>query len=233
MRDVVLNLARRRGAVSVAAAVVIGLLAVAIARSPTDEPRAIEPSTPVVASPSPSPSASVLGQTFDRPATIETPRSRAPEPSVERAPAAPSCRRSTEPRCGELYWEPAPGPNRPLVLELSIEPSEPRAGEPVIFTVFARDRDARPRCCDVAYDGKSERAVVVDCFDQRTGAWPPPRRTGASRTFTFEHIFEDAGTHRAEFHARSGPACRTSPYANSASIEAEFVVWPAPTPAES
>jgi hypothetical protein len=118
------------------------------------------------------------------------------------------------------------------VLELSIEPDEPRAGEPVIFTVYASDPDARPGCCFVSYD-KEPGITHGDCWDRRYGSWPPPKKDGGKESFRFEHVFEEAGTHEAVFYAWSGDSCRAHPYGNRASIEAEFVVWPAPAPSET
>ncbi len=55
------------------------------------------------------------------------------------------CRNSTNPDCGDFYWDPEPVPNTPPEVEiLSIAPEQPIAGDEVTITYRVRDAETNP-----------------------------------------------------------------------------------------
>src|SRR3712207_6243843 len=55
--------------------------------------------------------------------------------------AARVCRNSTDPACGQFFWDPAPTGNQPLNVQITTSPPNPRAGQEVAFTVSLHDPD--------------------------------------------------------------------------------------------
>src|SRR5438067_5196899 len=53
-----------------------------------------------------------------------------------------ACQNSHDPRCGPFRWNPAPGPDQPMNIEVSASPAAPRVGQHVTFTVTSSDPDA-------------------------------------------------------------------------------------------
>lgn len=138
-----------------------------------------------------------------------------------------TCRNSTEPSCGDFYWDPPPAPNQPVTVTVTVSPSNPRVGDTVTFHVVAEDPDwalLRPmwvddgedRHCDVTHEFGDEptrkRCWVPGCAaPARHGPWTPPDPRPDRHEVTLTHAYRAAGTYRASFPATSYH-CDSSPY---------------------
>jgi hypothetical protein len=166
-------------------------------------------------------------------ATVASPTTRPPTTTA----AVPGCRNSYEERCGPFRWEPDPGPNAPLTVEISYSPSAPKAGQQVTFTVVARDADAIISSECAQHYGEGPLPFGCDGIPScrtRYGPWTPPQKSAGERTFSYAHTYDDAGTYRGHFSFLSGTGpfreyCG-SPYGNSGIGEFEIVVSANPVP---
>ena len=149
------------------------------------------------------------------------------------------CRNSSNPACGPFYWDPPPGPNQPLTVEVHYTPAAPRAGETVTFYVTATDPDARffntvcylfsdngagPAGCGTAHnDGMTNfNPPTYDPYcGPKYGPWTPPARPGRESLGSPEgsgvtHVYSTPGTYTATFRFDSeATTCRfAGPYAS-------------------
>ncbi len=133
---------------------------------------------------------------------------------------ASSCRNSMDEACGPTYWDPPPGPNQPLTVEVSFTPAQPQPGDEVTFQVTVIDPDARiDQECNrrVTYgDGNDpNRCVSSASCAARHGPWTPPEPTPDRYETTFTHTYEGTGDFTAVFAFESRSACYDDPYGSS------------------
>ena len=142
------------------------------------------------------------------------------------------CRNSHDPTCGPHQWNPDPGTNEPMILEISVEPKTATAGEEVIVTVKVSDpdatiRDARCRPVGLSYgDTNSESSCTHDC-PAPFGPWDTPPKQQGQATFTFRHIYQSAGTYElyAWGESANGTGC-PHPYASGGEGRTSIEVQP-------
>lgn len=144
------------------------------------------------------------------------------------------CRNSTDPKCGPFHFDPQPGADRPMTVEVTVEPAAPVAGQPLVFHVTLSDPDG------VSYNGTTFNygnggvagSTPNPCA--KYGPWDPPAPDLASATETIDvgHTYFEAGTYTATFLFDAGPFdCTDSvtgradrPYASSATGTVIFTV---------
>ena len=170
------------------------------------------------------------------PTTTETavaPSTTTPPASTPTTTAAPpSCRNSADVACGPAYWDPPPGPNEPLTVEVVFTPSQPQPGDEVVFRVTATDPDARiDRECNssVSYgDGRdpSQCVTSASCV-ARYGPWTPPDRVPDRYETTYTHRYEAVGDFTARFSFQSKSACYDDPYGSRGEAQVIVRVGPA------
>ena len=109
---------------------------------------------------------------------------RVTTPDSTTAPGAPSttlpCRNSTDPACGPFRWDPPPGPNQPVAIEITHSPSAPQVGEQVTVTVHVAEADSQIDGVTVSFGDEEvltlPPASVVACDGAApAGPWTPPR----------------------------------------------------------
>lgn len=215
------QLRRRRqmtGAGAGAALVVLALLGVAVAFTGSDHETEVaagqSTTTTLVATtttiPSQLPTVVAVPTTTvpgDRPAP--SPVTTVPAWATTTIPGVqPGCRNSTEMACGPAYWDPAPGANQPMTVQVTPSTSSPKVGEAVTFAVVVSDPDARvDRECNslVVYgDGQGPPgcATTASCV-ARFGPWTPPDRLADRYEVTFTHTYTTAGDVTASFTFKS------------------------------
>lgn len=147
------------------------------------------------------------------------------------------CRNSADPQCGPFRFDPQPGADNPMTVEVAVEPAAPVAGQPMVFHITLTDPDG------VSYDGTNFNfgnsgiggSTPEPCA--KFGPWDPPARDPASATETMDvtHTYFEAGTYTATFFFDAGPFdCTDSvtgrgdrPYASSATGTVTVQVSPA------
>lgn len=182
--------------------------------------------TPALTEPEPTdPGPVTTGPTTPGPVTTSPP-----------PPAGPECRNSHDPACGPFFFDPQPGPDRPMTVEVTAVPATPRVGEPMTFHLVLRDPDG------VSYGstlfdygdmgiGDSERSQC-----DKFGPWDPPA-PGPDRAVEVQditHTYRLAGTYEATFSFTAGPNdCVDShtgrgddPYSSSAAGSVTITVQP-------
>jgi hypothetical protein len=181
------------------------------------------------------------------PATVTT-STTAPAPRA--APVSPTtttvatttttldpCRNSADAKCGAFRFDPQPAADRPMTVEVSIEPAAPVAGQPMAFHITLTDPDG------VSYDGTTFNfgnsgiggSTPGTCA--KFGPWDPPAPDPASATKTLDvgHTYLEPGSYKATFLFDAGPFdCVDSvtgrgdrPYASSATGTVTVDVGPA------
>ena len=147
------------------------------------------------------------------------------------------CRNSVDSKCGPFRFDPQPGTDNAMTVEVTAEPASPVAGQPLVFHLTLRDPDG------VSYDGTNFNfgnsgiggSTPEPCA--KFGPWDPPARDPASATKTMDvgHTYFEAGTYTATFFFDAGPFdCIDSvtgrgdrPYASSATGTVSVQVAPA------
>ena len=171
--------------------------------------------------------------------TTVPPTSAAPATTVK--PAAPTttaslpCRNSSDPRCGTFRWDPAPGANSPLSINVSFAPQDPHPGDTVTFTVHVVDPDASPiiagdqTCNPPGFGDAGTARCTPSCAPPGYGPWTPPARQRGERTITYTHAYDSAGTYTAHFwFASYQTPCPKSPYASAADSSINVTVSAVP-----
>jgi hypothetical protein len=178
----------------------------------------------------------VLGTVIEREPTDTTVTTVAPDATTTTAartvattppapPTAPAGPCQTGPECGAFRWEPAPAPNRPLVLTHDPVGSA-TAGQPVTITVRWSDADAQLSFIDDDTDGAllAEACVV----EPRWGPWTPPAPAPGSGAVAVTFTPAEAGPHTVEVYAASGPCDGYHPYHSVETLTITVQVAPAP-----
>lgn len=112
---------------------------------------------------------------------------------------------SVDPACGPFSWDPPPGENQGLDIELvSISPEEPRAGQAVTVGFLVKDPDhlVTGNCSTVTFgDGGSQGSCPPLACEDAHGVWDARAQPG-SNEITFDHIYASPGTFHltATFH---------------------------------
>ncbi len=143
-----------------------------------------------------------------------------------------TCRNSTDPACGPVYWDPPPEPNQPLTVQVTSSPAEPRAGEIVTFHVVVEDPDA-----EVYKEHNQERDWGDGTSDVSSsihgdsilmyGPWTPPSRNGSRHEASFEHVYSEPGTYTARFSFASFSGCAgRDPYGSQGQATVTVTVRP-------
>ena len=197
----------------------------------------------------PAPAGGVLGVAEVAPPAPEAPPTTVAAPAPTTAPtpttalaAAPrptvtACRNSVDPGCGPFRFDPQPGPDSPMTVQVVAEPASPRAGEPVLFRLTLHDPDGVSHASstfDFGDAGIGEMAPSGRC--EKYGAWDPPGPDTAHATEAQDvrHTYSRPGTYTATFAFEAGPyECVDSttgrgdrPYATSAAGSVTVVVRP-------
>ena len=205
----------------------------------------------------PGPGAVVLGETETAPplpSTVPT-IGASPAPSVATtvptasattvppAPAAstppttvPACRNSTDPACGPFRFDPQPGADSPMTVEVVAEPASPRVGQQVVYRITLRDPDGVSyRTSSVSDRNAGISGTFLEACN-KYGPWDPPARDAsqAVQTQAVPRIYSAPGTHTTTFAFEAGPFdCADSAtgrgdrsYASSASGTVTVVVTP-------
>lgn len=188
------------------------------------------PPPTVTAAPAPLAAAAVATTATTVPATTTTTSVPATVSTVD------PCRNSTDPKCGPFRFDPQPGADNPMAVQVSTEPASPVAGQPMVFHITLTDPDG------VSYDGTNFNfgnsgiggSTPEACA--KFGPWDPPAPDPASATQTVNvtHTYYEAGSYTATFAFDAGPFdCVDSvtgrgdrPYASSATATVTVVVSP-------
>lgn len=160
-------------------------------------------------------------------AVTTTPTSQAPETTVAPTTTQPAttlpvgnCRNSGDPACGPFHWDPDPGPNLPLVIEVT---ATARAGDPRTFdfAIVYSDGDApiADGCRTVSFGdgspntftGSTPACAVATCL-AAFGTWSPPTPVAGRAEATVTHTFGAAGTYEVQLSALSRHSFCHDPY---------------------
>lgn len=161
-----------------------------------------------------------------------------PGSTTTTAAVAATCRNSTDRACGSFRWDPAPGANQRMTLEVTVSPPNPRVGELVTFTFIVSD-DATPRLERADYgDGTTPPLADSRCEGRPPegfGPWTPPEQRPGSFTLTDQHVYSRPGTYlyrnavnSSSWADRTPPGdsrrCPRDPYADSLIAEVTIPV---------
>lgn len=155
-------------------------------------------------------------------------------PVVTTSTTLATCRNSAAPACGGFRFDPQPGPDRPMTVDVAVVPASPRAGEEMTFRVILTDPDGVSYGTSTFSFGDAGLAGSPLPPCDKFGPWDPPAR-GATATSVAEdvrHTYARAGTYTATFSFDAGPfACVDGltgrgdrPYASSATASVTVVV---------
>ena len=211
------------------------------APAPTTTPR--RPATgraPATTTTAPRPAVATSTTTPAPPAaaSVVTTTTSTASPAPTTSTTLDPCRNSTDSRCGPFRFDPQPAADRPMTVEVTVEPASPVAGQPVVFRITLTDPDG------VSYNGTNfnfgnsgiGESTPEPCA--KFGPWGPPARDPASATETMDvtHTSFEPGSYTATFLFDAGPfACVDSatgrgdrPYASSATGTVTVQVSPTP-----
>lgn len=138
-----------------------------------------------------------------------------------------TCRDSQDPACGDFRWDPDPGPNAPLVIQVT---ATPRANDPrtIDFAVVYTDADAGPvNCRFVKYSEEGEgsggynveggtAACPLALCARAYGPWTPPAPQPGQSQATVTRTYAAAGAYTVKFTANTASPSCNHPYASSA-----------------
>lgn len=121
--------------------------------------------------------------------------------------------------------------NAPLTMQVCVDPTPAKVGQPVTFSVTASDPDAP------IVDGQCEAGIRARFGDEsltsgcRTSCAAPAQQQEYAKepgkfATQFTHTYTKAGTYTAVFTARSGRDCDQNPYASTGEVAVEVVVEP-------
>lgn len=162
----------------------------------------------------------------------------ADEPTTTAAPTttAPpgACRNSRAPACGPFRFQPEPGPDSPMTVQVTVEPPSPKPGQEVTFRLTLADPDGVSYGASAVSFGDAGRSGSPFPVCDKFGAWEPPGRNEAPATEiqVVRHTYAAPGTYSAAFTFEAGPFGCTDhatgrgdrPYASSATATVTVVV---------
>ena len=141
------------------------------------------------------------------------------------------CRNSHHPACGPLVWDPPPGPNQPLTVQVTVTPQAPKAGETVTFRVVVDDPDGNAL---QAYDGTVDYGDGTPFYGvgghvECAGFFGPWDSTPVPvhQELAFKHVYANAGTYTATFRFATLGNCAYGP--SQATATATVVVTKPPS----
>ena len=147
-----------------------------------------------------------------------------------------ACRNSTDPACGPFRFDPQPGADRPMTVQVVTEPATPRAGQEMVFRITLTDPDGVSHGSSLYFFGDSGLAETSQYPCAKFGPWDPPARDTAHavEVLTARHTYASPGTYQTSFAFDAGPFdCTDSvtgrgdrPYASSATGTLTVVVAP-------
>ena len=160
------------------------------------------------------------------PQTVVTPTTLAPATVTAPTTTVVACRNSTDAACGAFRFEPQPGTDRPMTVEVVAERAPVGVDGEIVFTLTLNDPDRvsyGSSLFDYGDSGSGDSSVEMW---KKFGAWDPPRREAAHATevLRIRHTYASSGTYTASFAFDAGPFdCVDSvtgrgdrPYASSA-----------------
>jgi len=169
--------------------------------------------------------------------TVPGPTATVPAPDSTTTPGAPSttlpCRNSTDPACGPFRWDPPPGPNQPVEIQITHSPSAPQVGEHVTVTVHAAEADSPIDAVTVSFGDEEvltlPPASVVACEGAApAGPWTPPVAAPDDTVATYGHTYSRPGDYTIGVYAASADflkgTCPSSPYASQGTASAPIHV---------
>ena len=151
----------------------------------------------------------------------------------EAPPTTVRCRNSTDPACGPFRWDPPPGPDQPVEIEIVHSPSAPQAGEQVTVTVHVAEADSELHSVTVSFGDEEALtlppAAAVACEgDAPTGPWTPPVPAPDDTVATYGHIYTEPGDYTIDVYAASADfldaTCPANPYASQGNASAQIRV---------
>lgn len=146
----------------------------------------------------------------DEPVPVPTTAARPGATPQTTVPAAPACRNSADPACGEFRWDPAPEANDPMTAAFVDAPSVVAAGEAVTFAVAWSDPEAALTFDDFA--AGDEPLLGGPCtIERRYGPWTPPAAARSGGELSYTHVFDTPGQHVVRVYLAVGQ-CGSSPY---------------------
>ena len=192
------------------------------------------PTPPAPAGPTESPiTTPAVAGTASRPAAATTVTTVA---AAAMPAAGGACRNSTDPACGPFRFDPQPGPDEPMTVQVTAIPALARVGQEVVFRVTLRDPDGVSRGSSLYDFGNSALGESVQRQCEKYGPWEPPARPSGPVTEVQEirHTYAAPGTYTVTFAYGAEPFdCADAatgrgdrPYASSAKGTATIVVTP-------
>ena len=155
------------------------------------------------------------------PSPTET-KTAAPAPKPTPTTAAPACRNSTDPACGEFRWDPAPR-NQPATLTVTAPDRAIVVDEQVELALDMSDPDGRVTlaCYSVSLDrpGLSTGSCAAENHDcpERYGPWSPPAGQPSSAGTTTVVEFHEPGTYTVTVDVAPADGCdNVDPYRSGA-----------------
>jgi hypothetical protein len=168
--------------------------------------------------------------------TIRTPTTEpGPEPTTTSPPTTVAssgrCVNSTDSACGPFHWQPDPGPDAPLVIDVT---PTPRAADPLTydFAIVYTDADAPivDGCRNInfgdgqsTFTGSTGSCVAASCV-AAYGAWTPPTPQAGRAEATVAHTIPRPGTYEVTLYAVSRHSLCHDPYASSGTRSVTVVV---------
>jgi hypothetical protein len=225
---------RRRGIVAIGAAAAVAVAVALLVAVTSPSSRHVVAIAPQVTG-APLATPTFVQTTLPSPAsTLGTQLSVSAATTARPLPTSIPCRNSTDPACGPFRWDPAPGRNQPIDIQLSYEPAEPHIGDVVMFTARVVDPDASPitsgdeTCNPPSYSGTPSRCSP-NCPSPGYGPWTPPPRQRGDRIVKYSHQYTEAGSFTASFWFGSAGGCARNPYSSAAESAVTINVSPAPS----
>ncbi len=166
--------------------------------------------------------------------SVPTTTSTAPSTSGATSTTVVACRNSADPACGPFRFDPQPGADTPMTVQVVVEPAAPQAGQAVLFRLTLTDPDGVSHGSSLF--GFGDSGIGDSRLDPcaKFGPWAPPARDSAHAVETQDvaHTYFMAGTYTATFAFDAGPfACTDDvsgrgdrPYASSGSASITVVV---------
>jgi hypothetical protein len=158
---------------------------------------------------------------------------------------ADPCRNSTDPACGDFYFDPPLAPDQPAEISIVASPASPRVGETVTFTVTVIDPDGTGPACESfdpdakdieppAADGGEGVPTQGSCAGAsprsvslaRYGPWDPPEPTPSRHEVTFTATYTVPGQRTAVYETTDVGRCDAGATCPSHSKEIVLTVQP-------
>jgi len=129
------------------------------------------------------------------------------------------CHNSTDSACGAFRYEPAPGGNQALSIDVS--PTSARAGEAVTFHITVRDPDDQlsDYCSLVSFDADPGATFRGGCAPPECptayGPWTPPAAAAGQVSKDYTHTYSSPGTYSIFIKFVSGNGRCNDPYSSA------------------